>query len=69
MSLAIFMSRLRKYLSLIPSPIPSLLPGCRYHHGRRWTDKFAHVVGVMHTNYLDYARREEGGQVKETLLR
>ncbi|GIL64495.1 hypothetical protein Vafri_18391 [Volvox africanus] len=40
-----------------------------YHHGRRWTDKFAHVVGVMHTNYLDYARREEGGQVKETLLK
>ncbi|KXZ47328.1 hypothetical protein GPECTOR_36g52 [Gonium pectorale] len=40
-----------------------------YHHGRRWTDKFAHVVGVMHTNYLDYARREEGGHVKEALLR
>ncbi|KAG2497202.1 hypothetical protein HYH03_004791 [Edaphochlamys debaryana] len=40
-----------------------------YHHGRRWTDKFAHVVGVMHTNYLDYARREEGGHVKEQLLK
>ncbi|EFJ50110.1 hypothetical protein VOLCADRAFT_116955 [Volvox carteri f. nagariensis] len=40
-----------------------------YHHGRRWTDKFAHVVGVMHTNYLDYARREEGGQLKEALLK
>eukprot|EP00887_Chlorella_sp_A99_P006969 scaffold2.g6969.t1 len=40
-----------------------------YHHGRRWTDKFAHVVGVVHTNYLDYARREEGGSTKEMLLR
>ncbi|GLC35497.1 hypothetical protein PLESTB_000201000 [Pleodorina starrii] len=40
-----------------------------YHHGKRWTDKFAHVVGVMHTNYLDYARREEGGHLKEALLR
>jgi len=41
----------------------------RYHHGRRWTDKFRHVVGVMHTNYLDYARREEKGHVKEALLK
>jgi digalactosyldiacylglycerol synthase len=40
-----------------------------YHHGKRWTDKFSHVVGVVHTNYLDYARREEGGSNKELLLR
>lgn len=40
-----------------------------YHHGRRWTDKFSHVVGVVHTNYLDYARREDGGSSKEMLLK
>jgi hypothetical protein len=40
-----------------------------YHHGKRWTDKFSHVVGVVHTNYLDYARREDGGSSKELLLR
>ncbi len=35
----------------------------------RWTDKFKHVVGVMHTNYLDYARREENGNLKEQILK
>ncbi len=39
-----------------------------FHHGTRWTDKFNHVVGIMHTNYLDYARREEGGETKAKLL-
>ena len=40
-----------------------------YHHGTRWNKKFNHVVGIMHTNYLDYARREENGDVKVKILR
>jgi hypothetical protein len=57
---------------LLPSPVhhtplPHTLQ--RYHHGRRWTDKFNHVVGVMHTNYLDYAKREEQGALKEMLMK
>ena len=40
-----------------------------YHHGARWADKFEHVVGVVHTNYLDYAAREEGGALKAAALR
>ena len=35
-----------------------------YYHGDRWTDKFSSVVGVVHTNYIDYVRREKFGDVK-----
>mmetsp|Transcript_39599 Transcript_39599/g.112294 ORF Transcript_39599/g.112294 Transcript_39599/m.112294 type:complete len:526 (+) Transcript_39599:789-2366(+) len=31
-----------------------------FNSGRRWIDTFCHVVGVCHTNYLEYARRESG---------
>lgn len=35
-----------------------------YHHGKRWTDKFSHVIGVVHTNYLEYIKREKNGALQ-----
>ena len=40
-----------------------------YHAGQRWSDKFDHVVGVVHTNYLEYARLEKNGGAKEAAMR
>lgn len=40
-----------------------------YHSGKRWSDKFQHVVGVVHTNYLEYARREKNGKLLEAAMR
>jgi glycosyltransferase involved in cell wall biosynthesis len=40
-----------------------------YHHGRRWTDMYQHVVGIAHTNYLQYSRQNTKGIVKSGVLK
>ncbi|KAL6899178.1 hypothetical protein ACP4OV_005836 [Aristida adscensionis] len=40
-----------------------------YHHGKRWTDKFNHVIGVVHTNYLEYIKREKNGALQAFLVK
>ncbi|CAL0310008.1 unnamed protein product [Lupinus luteus] len=40
-----------------------------YHHGKRWTDKFNHVVGIVHTNYLEYIKREKNGALQAFLVK
>ncbi|KAG5565719.1 hypothetical protein RHGRI_001588 [Rhododendron griersonianum] len=40
-----------------------------YHHGKRWKAKFRLVVGVVHTNYLEYVRREKNGRVQAFFLK
>ncbi|XP_073288665.1 digalactosyldiacylglycerol synthase 2, chloroplastic-like [Primulina huaijiensis] len=40
-----------------------------YHHGKRWKTKFRWVVGIVHTNYLEYVRREKNGQLQAFFLK
>ncbi|XP_038980666.1 digalactosyldiacylglycerol synthase 2, chloroplastic-like [Phoenix dactylifera] len=34
-----------------------------YHHGKKWKTKFWRVIGVVHTNYLEYVKRERNGLI------
>lgn len=40
-----------------------------YHHGQRWKVKFRRVIGVVHTNYLEYVKREKNGHIQAFFLR
>lgn len=40
-----------------------------YHHGKRWTKKFQYVIGIVHTNYLEYVKREKNGKLKAFFLK
>ncbi|KAJ8570606.1 hypothetical protein K7X08_037578 [Anisodus acutangulus] len=40
-----------------------------YHHGKRWSDNFNHVVGIVRTNYLEYVKREKNGSLQASLVK
>ncbi|CAD5164341.1 digalactosyldiacylglycerol synthase 2, chloroplastic isoform X1 [Musa acuminata AAA Group] len=40
-----------------------------YHHGRRWKTKFRQVIGIIHTNYLEYVKREKNGPLLSLVVK
>lgn len=40
-----------------------------FHHGKKWKTKFNFVIGIVHTNYLAYVKREKQGRLKAFLLK
>ncbi|KAH1073665.1 hypothetical protein J1N35_025993 [Gossypium stocksii] len=40
-----------------------------FHHGKRWKTKFRLVIGIIHTNYLEYVKREKNGRLLAFLLK
>ena len=39
-----------------------------YHYGKRWNDKFNRVVGVVHTNYLEYIKTKKNKALQVFLV-
>ncbi|CAH2034977.1 unnamed protein product [Thlaspi arvense] len=40
-----------------------------FHHGKKWKTKFNYVIGIVHTNYLEYVKRGKQGRLKAFLLK
>lgn len=40
-----------------------------FHHGKKWKSKFRRVIGIVHTNYLEYVKREKNGYLIAPVLK